>query len=277
MQHAVFSLLVETLNSLIQVKYQTTKASPFDSHDVIMAVLLAALFTYATASVAEAMLLARESPYCTLVGNLRLFAGALAAISLLSILDPNLGFITSAVWACLFMAVAYESRTETGNILGLVTHKLYDFFTSIIMQHGVFALLVETLNSLIQVKYQTTKASPFDSHDVIMAVLLAALFTYATASVAEVMLLARESPYCTLAGNLRLFAGALAAISLLSILDPILGFSTAAVWACLFMAVAYESRTELGNTLGLHYYAAWSFYPSGRDAKQSNPGEVPDD
>ncbi|KAJ6694223.1 hypothetical protein OIU85_004959 [Salix viminalis] len=49
---------------------------------------------------------------------------------------------------------------------------------SIIMQHGVFALLVETLNSLIQVKYQTTKASPFDSHDVIMSVLLAALFTY---------------------------------------------------------------------------------------------------
>ncbi|KAJ6359873.1 hypothetical protein OIU77_003974 [Salix suchowensis] len=129
MQHGVFALLVETLNSLIQVKYQTTKASPFDSHDVIMSVLLAALFTYATASVAEAMLLARESPYCTLVGNLRLFAGALAAISLLSILDPILGFITSAVWACLFMAVAYESRTELGDILRLVTRKLIDIFT----------------------------------------------------------------------------------------------------------------------------------------------------
>ncbi|KAB5529379.1 hypothetical protein DKX38_019460 [Salix brachista] len=129
MQHGVFALLVETLNSLIQVKYQTTKASPFDSHDVIMSVLLVALFTYATASVAEAMLLARESPYCTLVGNLRLLAGALAAISLLSILDPILGFITSAVWACLFMAVAYESRTELGNILRLVTDKLIGMFT----------------------------------------------------------------------------------------------------------------------------------------------------
>ena len=75
------------------------------------------------------MLLARESPYCTLLGNLRLFAGALAAISLLSILDPILGFITSAVWACLFMEVAYESRTELGNILRPVTHKLIDIFT----------------------------------------------------------------------------------------------------------------------------------------------------
>ncbi|KAJ6762852.1 RPB1A [Salix purpurea] len=95
-----------------------------------MAVLLVALFTYAAASVAEVTLLARESPYCTpLAGNLRLFAGALAAISLLAILDPILGFITSAVWACLFMAVAYESRTELGNILGLVTRKFIDIFT----------------------------------------------------------------------------------------------------------------------------------------------------
>ncbi|KAJ6359872.1 hypothetical protein OIU77_003973 [Salix suchowensis] len=130
MQHGVFTLLVETLNSLIQVKYQSSKASPFDGHDVIMSVLLAAVFTYATASVAEVMLLARESPYGTLVGNLRLFAGALAAISLLSILDPIMGFITAAVWACLFMAVlAYESRTELGNILRVVTDKLIDMFT----------------------------------------------------------------------------------------------------------------------------------------------------
>ncbi|KAJ6359878.1 hypothetical protein OIU77_003979 [Salix suchowensis] len=136
MQHGVFALLVETLNSLIQVKYQTTKASPFDSHDVILSVLLAALFTYATATVAEVILQARESPYCTLAGNLRLFAGALAAISLLSILDPILGFITSTVWACLFVAVAYESRTELGNILGLVTRKLIDMFTRLAASVG---------------------------------------------------------------------------------------------------------------------------------------------
>ncbi|KAB5529381.1 hypothetical protein DKX38_019462 [Salix brachista] len=129
MQHGVFALLVDMLKSLIQAKYQSIKASPFDSHDVILSVLLVAIFTYATASVAEIMLLARESPYCKLGGNLRLFAGALAAILLLSILDPILGFITSAVWACLFMAVAYESRTELGNILGLVTRKLIDIFT----------------------------------------------------------------------------------------------------------------------------------------------------
>ncbi|KAF9670038.1 hypothetical protein SADUNF_Sadunf13G0026900 [Salix dunnii] len=388
MQHGIFTLLVETLNSLIQVKNQSNKASPFDSHDVIKSALLVALFTYATASVAEVMLQARESPYCTLAGNLRLFAGALAVISLLAILAPVLGFITFAVWACLFMAVAYKSRTEIGNILGLVTHKLIDIFTrlaatvrtrkeppnqqlfklhsrdyplnrslisvhgvfalvvqalnsllqvkfqttkaspfdshdvimsvllvalttyatvsvaeamllaressyctlagnlrlfagalavisllailapvlgmaenhrpnpafdkeSVIMQHGIFTLLVETLDSLIQVKNQSNKASPFDGHDVIKSVLLFALFTYATASVAEVMLQARESPYCTLAGNLRLFAGALSVISLLSILAPVLGFITFAVWACLSMAVAYKSRTEIGNILGL--------------------------
>ena len=129
MQHGIFTLLVETLNSLNQVKYQSIKASPFDGHDVIKSVLLVALFTYATASVAEVMLQARESSYCTLAGKLRLFAGALAVISLLAILAPILGFITFALWACLFMAVSYKSRTEIRNTLGLVTQKLSDIFT----------------------------------------------------------------------------------------------------------------------------------------------------
>uniref|UniRef100_A0A6N2LWR8 Serine aminopeptidase S33 domain-containing protein n=1 Tax=Salix viminalis TaxID=40686 RepID=A0A6N2LWR8_SALVM len=163
MQHGV-SPSVETLNSLIQVKYQTTKASPFDSHDVIMSVLLVAYLhmprhrwpKYAPSS---RITLLHPS------GNLRLFAGALrhiasifliqfgsllrsffkssltkpysdpdalAAISLLAVLDPILGFITSAVWTCLFMAVAYESRTEIRNILSLVTQMLIDLFTRLI-------------------------------------------------------------------------------------------------------------------------------------------------
>ncbi|KAJ6344376.1 hypothetical protein OIU76_005988 [Salix suchowensis] len=120
---------------------------------------------------------------------------------------------------------------------------------SIIMQHGIFALLVGTLNNQIQVKYQSIKASPFDSHDVTMSAFLLALFVYATASVAEVMLRARESLYSTLVGNLRLFASALAAILLLSILAPILGCVFSAVWACLFMRIAYESSLELYSIL----------------------------
>ncbi|KAJ6972074.1 hypothetical protein NC653_032598 [Populus alba x Populus x berolinensis] len=133
MQHGIFALLVGTLNNQIQVKYQSIKGSPFDSHDVIMSVFLVALFIYATASVAEVMLRARESTYYTLVGNLRLFASALAAILLLAILAPILGCVISVVWACLFIGVAYESTRELSNILSqLTTNKLLDRLTRLI-------------------------------------------------------------------------------------------------------------------------------------------------
>ena len=130
MQHGIFALLVGTLNNQIQVKYQSIKGSPFDSHDVIMSVFLVALFIYA--SVAEVMLRARESAYYTLVGKLRLFAGALAAILLLAILAPVLGCIISAVWACIFMGVAYESSQELSTILSQITNKLLDMVTRLI-------------------------------------------------------------------------------------------------------------------------------------------------
>ncbi|KAJ6679441.1 RPB1A [Salix purpurea] len=131
MQHGIFALLVGTLNNQIQVKYQSIKASPFDSHDVTMSAFLLALFVYATASVAEVMLRARESPYSTLVGNLRLFASALAAILLLSILAPILGCVISAVWACLFLGIAYESSVELYSILNQSTSKLLDMLKSV--------------------------------------------------------------------------------------------------------------------------------------------------
>ncbi|KAJ6752126.1 hypothetical protein OIU85_002543 [Salix viminalis] len=74
-----------------------------------MFIFLLALLTYATAVVVEVMLRASESIYHTHVGNIRLFAGGLAAVLLLSVLDPVLGCIISVIWVCLFVKIAYES------------------------------------------------------------------------------------------------------------------------------------------------------------------------
>jgi len=121
--------LIGTVNIQIQMNSQS---NPLDSHDVVMPVFLVTLFMYATASVAEVMLRARESAYYTLVGKLRLFAGALAAILLLAILAPVLGCIISVVWACIFMGVAYESRQELYTILSQITNELLDMVTRLI-------------------------------------------------------------------------------------------------------------------------------------------------
>ncbi|KAI5564311.1 hypothetical protein BDE02_14G050900 [Populus trichocarpa] len=128
-QHGVFALLIGTVNIQIQMNSQS---NPLESHDVVMPVFLVTLFMYATASVAEVMLRARESAYYTLVGKLRLFAGALAAILLLAILAPVLGCIISVVWACIFMGVAYESRQELYTILSQITNELLDMVTRLI-------------------------------------------------------------------------------------------------------------------------------------------------
>ena len=91
------------------------------------------------------------------------------------------------------------------------------------MHHGVFALLVDTLNKQIQVKYQSIPTSPYDTHKWVMSAFLAALFVYATASVAEAIPRSQESVYHRLAGNIRLFASALATIFLLVLLIPAWG------------------------------------------------------
>ncbi|KAJ6922484.1 hypothetical protein NC652_016203 [Populus alba x Populus x berolinensis] len=116
---------------------------------------------------------------------------------------------------------------------------------SIITQHGIFAFLVNTLNGQIQVMYKSMTASPFDTHEGVMLAFFVALFIYATASVAEIMLRARESIYHPFVSYIRLFASGFATILLLVILDPVLGYIISVLWGCLFARVTYESWKEL--------------------------------
>ncbi|KAJ6301351.1 hypothetical protein OIU77_015624 [Salix suchowensis] len=88
-----------------------------DAHHLAMFIFLLALFTYATAMVVEVMLRASESSYHTHVGNIRLFAGGLAAILLVSVLEPILGCIISVMWVYLFVKITYESFQELYRIL----------------------------------------------------------------------------------------------------------------------------------------------------------------
>ncbi|KAH8488418.1 hypothetical protein H0E87_024184 [Populus deltoides] len=88
---------------------------------------------------------------------------------------------------------------------------------SIVAQHAIFALFVDTLSNQIQVKYQPMRVSPFDTHQRVMSTFLAARFIYATTSVAEVILRTQKSVHQRLVSNIRLFASALATILLLDL------------------------------------------------------------
>ena len=94
---------------------------------------------------------------------------------------------------------------------------------SVSVHHGIFALLVDTISKQIQVKYQSTASSPYDTHKMATSAFLVALFIYATASVAEVTPRIQESVYLSLVGNTRLFAGAFATVFLPVLLIPAWG------------------------------------------------------
>ncbi|KAJ6400378.1 hypothetical protein OIU84_015932 [Salix udensis] len=79
---------------------------------------------------------------------------------------------------------------------------------SIVVQHAIFVVVVETLINQIKVKYQSMPVSPFETHKRVMSAFFVALFIYATASVAEVILRTQKSVHQRLVGNIRLFASA---------------------------------------------------------------------
>ncbi|KAG6747957.1 hypothetical protein POTOM_047848 [Populus tomentosa] len=131
-QHAIFALLVDTLSNQIQVKYQAMPVSPFDTHERVMLTFNAAMFIYATTSVAEVILRTQKSVHQRLVGNIRLFASALATILLLEILSLIVSCIISVLWTCLFVKLAYESCQDLCQLLSQTTYEALDMLKKLI-------------------------------------------------------------------------------------------------------------------------------------------------
>ncbi|KAJ6675545.1 PROTEIN putative-RELATED [Salix viminalis] len=131
-QHAIFAVLVETLINQIKVKYQSMPVSPFETHKRVMSAFFVALFIYATASVAEVILWTQKSVHQRLVGNIRLFASALATTLLLMTLALVLACIISVLWTCLSVKLAYESCQDLCQLLSRAAEKLLEMLKGLI-------------------------------------------------------------------------------------------------------------------------------------------------
>ncbi|KAB5526949.1 hypothetical protein DKX38_020796 [Salix brachista] len=131
-QHAIFVVLVETLINQIKVKYQSMPVSPFETHKRVMSAFFVALFIYATASVAEVILRTQKSVHQRLVGNIRLFASALATTLLLMTLALVLACIISVLWTCLSVKLAYESCQDLCQLLSRAADELLEMLKGLI-------------------------------------------------------------------------------------------------------------------------------------------------
>ncbi|KAJ6742246.1 PROTEIN putative-RELATED [Salix viminalis] len=130
--HVVFAFLVNTLNGLIEVKQKFKRASP----SVTCNWVIVALVIYATASVAEIMLRNRKSTYHLVAGYTRFYASGFAAILLLVILDPILGYIISVLWGGLFAGLTYGSNKELQELLWQTAQLGHDLWTKLVVILG---------------------------------------------------------------------------------------------------------------------------------------------
>ncbi|KAJ9188601.1 hypothetical protein P3X46_003942 [Hevea brasiliensis] len=115
--------------------------------------------------------------------------------------------------------------------------------------HGVLFSLIMTLASLLQVKYQLAKESPFDTHNGFMLTFIVVTLVYAMALLLELILRAQNSTYCAILGNLNILAGALAAVLLLLILVPFVGWTIFAIWLAYSIKAACDLYRELCRLL----------------------------
>ncbi|KAJ6679430.1 PROTEIN putative-RELATED [Salix purpurea] len=103
--HAVFAFLNPFLLGVIQVKFQGTSQSPFQTRSPSMWAFLLATFIYCFAYAASMKF--KRSKYFRFSGHVAFLAGSFSSISLVSFLLPaRLGPLVFVAWAILHIMVA---------------------------------------------------------------------------------------------------------------------------------------------------------------------------
>uniref|UniRef100_A0A6M2F4R7 Uncharacterized protein n=1 Tax=Populus davidiana TaxID=266767 RepID=A0A6M2F4R7_9ROSI len=98
----------------------------------VMSAVFAALFIDATTSVAEVILWTQKSFHQRLVGNIRLFASALATILLLVTLSLIVSCVISVLWTCLLVKLGHESCQDLCLLLSHTTDEVPDMLKKLI-------------------------------------------------------------------------------------------------------------------------------------------------
>ncbi|KAJ6972073.1 hypothetical protein NC653_032597 [Populus alba x Populus x berolinensis] len=97
----------------------------------VMSAVFVALFIDATTSVAEVILRTQKSFHQRLVGNIRLFASALATILLL-VTSLIVSCIVSVLWTCLLVKLGHESCQDLCLLLSQTTDEVPDMLKKLI-------------------------------------------------------------------------------------------------------------------------------------------------
>ncbi|KAG8653678.1 hypothetical protein MANES_05G049300v8 [Manihot esculenta] len=126
--HGLLFSLIMTLESLLQLK-----ESPFETHNSYMLTFIFVTLVYAMALLMELIFRAQNSTYCPIIGKLNILAGALAAVILLMILVPFVGWTVLAIWVAYFVRAACELYEE---FCKLVYRAIRQVLLNMLVRHG---------------------------------------------------------------------------------------------------------------------------------------------
>lgn len=107
--HAVFAFLNPLLIGLLQVKFQGTSVSPFDTNPAQFHTFLLATLVYCLAFATHMKCRRGPTNYTSLSGHMALISGSLSSISLVSIFLPRLlGRLILLSWIILLVIVSRQ-------------------------------------------------------------------------------------------------------------------------------------------------------------------------
>ncbi|KAJ0112791.1 hypothetical protein Patl1_00216 [Pistacia atlantica] len=122
--HAIFLFLIPVMLGLLQVEYQSKNVSPFDTHPIHMWVFLAATYIYCMGLATNLELQNNPTTYSKIISHVILSLGALASVTLASVLFPWLsGWLILCLWTILPIALA---RHLLRHIYEWIKHRTYN-------------------------------------------------------------------------------------------------------------------------------------------------------
>lgn len=117
---SIIVFLINTSCTLLQVKFQSKDANPFDTHYWVMVAFFAVLLVHAILLATQIKL--RHAIF----GKISLLAGALASILLLIILVPRMGWFSLVLWVICFVTVAHASHQLLYDLLYEATQQIFN-------------------------------------------------------------------------------------------------------------------------------------------------------
>ncbi|XP_021278643.1 uncharacterized protein LOC110412436 [Herrania umbratica] len=112
-RHAILGFLILAFMPFLLLKYRDPDASPFDDgNSIIMLVFCIATLTYVAAMVTELRLRIRGVECPNVISNVSYLSASLAAISLVTILFPYLGWFLFVIWIGFCVKLSLDAYLE---------------------------------------------------------------------------------------------------------------------------------------------------------------------